>query len=157
VTSHSKDLALPGERIGYAAVNPRIDEHTDIVNGIIHCNRISGYVNAGALMQRVVTHLQAVTVSIPEYQKKRDLLYNNLTEMGYSIVKPKGAFYLFPKSPTEDDIEFVNELHRRKVLVVPGQGFGSPGYFRLSYCTDDRTIEGSLEIFRKVALKYNLS
>ncbi len=157
VTSHSKDLALPGERIGYVAVNPRIEEHKDIVNGIIHCNRISGYVNAGALMQRVVTHLQAVTVSIPEYQKKRDLLYNSLTEMGYSIVKPKGAFYLFPKSPIANDVEFVNELHRRKVLVVPGQGFGSPGYFRLSYCTDDRTIEGSLEIFRKVAQKYNLS
>jgi aspartate aminotransferase len=157
VTSHSKDLALPGERIGYAAVNPQITEHKDIVNGIIHCNRISGYVNASALMQRVVTHLQSVTVSIPEYQKKRDILYDNLTEMGYSVVKPKGAFYLFPKSPVEDDVEFVNELHRRKVLVVPGQGFGSPGFFRLSYCTDDRTIEGSLDVFRKVARKYNLS
>ena len=157
VTSHSKDLALPGERIGYVAVNPEIDGHDELVNGIIHCNRIAGYVNASALMQRVVTHLQAVTVSIPEYQKKRDVLYDNLTEMGYSIVKPKGAFYLFPKSPLEDDVEFVNELHKRKVLVVPGQGFGSPGFFRISYCTDDRTIEGSLDIFREVARKFNLS
>jgi aspartate aminotransferase len=157
VTSHSKDLALPGERIGYVAVNPNIEEHDQLVNGIIHCNRILGFVNASALMQRVVEHLQAVTVSIPEYQKKRDLLYNNLTEMGYSIVKPKGAFYLFPKSPLEDDIAFVNELHERKVLVVPGQGFGSPGFFRISYCIDDRTIEGSLKVFAEVARKFNLS
>lgn len=157
VTSHSKDLALPGERIGYVAVHPGISEHGEIVDGIIHCNRISGFVNASALMQRLVAHLQAITVSIPEYQRKRDLLYDNLTDMGYSIVKPKGAFYLFPKSPLEDDVEFVRELHKRRVLVVPGQGFGSPGYFRLSYCTDDRTIEGSLEIFGKVARKFNLS
>jgi aspartate aminotransferase len=156
VTSHSKDLALPGERIGYVAVNPGIDDHADIVNGIIHCNRISGYVNASALMQRVVTQLQAVTVSLVGYQEKRDLLYNNLTEMGYSVVKPKGAFYLFPKSPLEDDVEFVKELHSRRVLVVPGQGFGTPGYFRMSYCGDNRTIEGSLPVFREVAKKFKL-
>ncbi|NLE08088.1 MAG: pyridoxal phosphate-dependent aminotransferase, partial [Dehalococcoidales bacterium] len=102
ITSHSKDLALPGERIGYVAVNPNIDDHDDIVNGVIHCNRILGYVNAGALMQKVVAKLQSVTVSILEYQKKRDLLFNNLTQMGYSVVRPQGAFYLFPKSPLED-------------------------------------------------------
>lgn len=156
VTSHSKDLALPGERIGYVAVNPKIENHDQVVNGVIHCNRILGYVNASALMQRAVTHLQAVTVSIEEYEKKRDLLYDSLTGMGYSVVRPGGAFYLFPKSPLEDDVEFVKELHKRRVLVVPGQGFGTPGYFRLSYCCDDRTIKGSLEVFREVAEKMKL-
>ncbi len=156
VTSHSKDLALPGERIGYIAVHPGISEHKELVNGMIHCNRISGFVNAPALVQRLVGRLQAITVSIPEYQRKRDMLYGSLIDMGYSLVKPKGAFYLFPKSPLEDDVEFIKELHKQRVLVVPGSGFGSPGYFRISYCTDDRTIEGSLEVFRKVAQKYNL-
>jgi aspartate aminotransferase len=156
VTSHSKDLALPGERIGYIVVHPGISEHKELVDGMIHCNRISGFVNAPALMQRLVTNLQDVTVSIPEYQRKRDLLYDNLTGMGYSIVKPKGAFYLFPESPLENDVDFIKELHKQRVLVVPGSGFGSPGYFRISYCTDDRTIEGALEVFRKVAQKFNL-
>jgi aspartate aminotransferase len=156
ITSHSKDLALPGERIGYVAVNPNIDDHDDIVNGVIHCNRILGYVNAGALMQKVVAKLQSVTVSILEYQKKRDLLFNNLTEMGYSVVRPQGAFYLFPKSPLEDDVAFVNLCHDRRLLVVPGQGFGTPGFFRISYCTDDRTVEGSLAIFREIAEELKL-
>jgi len=156
VTSHSKDLSLPGERIGYIAVHPSLNQYKGLVDGLIHCNRILGFVNAPALMQQVVRHLQAVSVSIAEYQRKRDFLYSNLTGMGYSIVKPQGAFYMFPKSPLEDDVAFVRELHQRRVLTVPGSGFGSPGYFRLSYCTDDRTIEGSLAVFQEVARKYNL-
>jgi aspartate aminotransferase len=156
VTSHSKDLALPGERIGYIAVHPGLDERKELVDGFIHCNRILGFVNAPALMQRLVRYLQAVSVSIPDYQRKRDLLYNNLTDMGYSLIKPRGAFYMFPKSPLEDDIAFVRELHSHRLLIVPGVGFGSPGYFRLSYCTNDRTLEGSLAIFQKVARKFHL-
>ncbi|NLE07964.1 MAG: aminotransferase class I/II-fold pyridoxal phosphate-dependent enzyme, partial [Dehalococcoidales bacterium] len=96
------------------------------------------------------------TVSILEYQKKRDLLFNNLTQMGYSVVRPQGAFYLFPKSPLEDDVAFVNLCHDRRLLVVPGQGFGTPGFFRISYCTDDRTVEGSLAIFREIAEELKL-
>ena len=107
-------------------------------------------------MQHIVSHLQSVTVPIADYQKKRDFLYDNLTDMGYSIVKPQGTFYMFPKSPLEDDTAFVKELQQLLVLTVPGSGFGSPGYFRLSYCTDDRTIEGSLAVFRKIAQKFNL-
>ncbi len=156
VTSHSKDLALPGERIGYVAINPKIQDHNDIVNGVIHSNRILGFVNSGALMQKVVAQLQDITVSIAEYEKKRDLLYNSLTEMGYSIVRPQGAFYLFPKSPLPDDVEFVKMCHDKRLLVVPGQGFGTPGFFRISYCTDDRTIAGSLEVFREVARELKL-
>ena len=156
VTSHSKDLALPGERIGYIAVHPDCAQREDVVIGCIHCNRVLGYTNAPALMQNIVRYLQNVTVSIAEYQKKRDFLYGNLSEMGYTLVKPQGAFYMFPKSPLEDDIAFVVELQQQRVLIVPGGGFGTPGYFRISYCVDDRTLEGSLAGFRKAAQKFNL-
>jgi len=144
VTSHSKDLALPGERIGYIAVHPGCHQPEDLVNGLILCNRILGYVNAPALMQRIVRHLQAVTVSVAEYQQKRDFLYDRLVGMGYEVVKPQGAFYMFPRSPLEDDVAFVAELQKLRVLTVPGSGFGTPGYFRLSYCVTDQTIAGSL-------------
>jgi aspartate aminotransferase len=156
VTSHSKDLALPGERIGYIAIHPECSHQQELVNGFVFCNRILGFVNAPALMQRVIRNLQGVTVSIAEYQRKRDLLYKNLVEMGYSVLKPRGAFYLFPKSPIEDDVAFVDELRQWNVLVVPGRGFGTPGYFRASYCVEDRTIEGSLAGFRKAAQKFKL-
>ncbi len=156
VTSHSKDLALPGERIGYIAIHPDCSQREELVGGFIFCNRTLGYVNAPALMQHIVLYLQPVTVSVAEYQRKRDFLYDSLTEMGYSVIKPQGAFYMFPKSPLEDDIAFVRELQQLKVLAVPGCGFGSPGYFRISYCVDDRTLEGSLIGFGKAARKFNL-
>ena len=152
IASYSKSLAIPGERIGYVAAHPGLEQHDELVAGFIHCNRIMGFVNAPALMQHLVSRLQEVTISVSEYQRKRDFLYNNLTDMGYSIFKPQGAFYLFPKSPLEDDIAFVNKLRQWRVLVVPGQGFGAPGYFRVSYCTDDRTLEGSLTGFEKAAV-----
>jgi aspartate aminotransferase len=156
-TSHSKDLALPGERIGYIAVHPEYPERKELVDGLVYCNRILGFVNAPALMQNVVRSLQSVTVSIADYQRKRDFLYGHLQEMGYSLLKPRGAFYMFPKSPLEDDVAFVRELQQQwRVLTVPGSGFGSPGYFRISYCTDDRTLEGSLDGFRQVAKKFGL-
>jgi len=155
-TSHSKDLALPGERIGYIAVHPSCSQREELLSGFIHCNRILGYVNAPALMQHVVSGLQSVTVPVAEYQRKRDFLYHHLSEMGYSVTKPQGAFYMFPKSPLEDDVAFVRELQQWLVLTVPGRGFGSPGYFRVSYCVDDKTLEGSLSGFRKAAQKFNL-
>ena len=155
-TSHSKDLALPGERIGYIAVHPDCSQRENIVDGCIYCTRILGYTNAPALMQHLVRHLQNVTVSIAAYQKKRDFLYDHLSEMGYSVIKPQGAFYMFPKSPLADDVAFVSELQQHRVLTVPGGGFGAPGYFRISYCVDDRTLEGSLAGFRRSAQKFNL-
>jgi aspartate aminotransferase len=153
-TSHSKDLALPGERIGYLAINPGCPGKQDLVDGFIYCNRTLGYVNAPALMQRIVTHLQNVTVSIEEYQKKRDFLYKNLTEAGYECIKPQGAFYMFPKSPIPDDVAFVKALQEEMVLAVPGQGFGVPGHFRISYCTNDRTLAGALNGLRKTAKRF---
>ena len=147
-TSHSKDLALPGERIGYVAVNPGYPDRAELVEGLVFCNRTLGFVNAPALMQHIVRELQSVTVDVDEYQAKRDFLHGHLTEMGYSVVKPQGAFYMFPRSPVDDDVAFVAELQRHNVLVVPGRGFGAPGYFRISYCVTDATLEGSLAGFR---------
>jgi aspartate aminotransferase len=148
-TSHSKDLGLPGERIGFVAVHPDCDEKTDLMDGLTFCNRTLGFVNAPALMQHIVRSLQSVTVNVAEYQSKRDFLYRQLTEMGYSLVRPQGAFYMFPRSPIEDDVAFVEELQTTGILAVPGRGFGLPGYFRISYCVDDRTLEGSLQGFQK--------
>ena len=156
VTSHSKDLALPGERIGYAALNPESDNHDELMAGFIHCNRILGFVNAPALMQRAVTNVQHVTVAVEQYERKRDMLYEELSGMGYDVVRPQGAFYFFPKSPVDDDVQFVCELLSFLVLAVPGRGFGAPGYFRISYCVDDRTLEMSLEGFRRAAEMYGL-
>jgi aspartate aminotransferase len=156
VSSHSKDLALPGERIGYIAVNPYYDGKEELVNGLTFCNRTLGFVNAPALMQHIVRALQGVTVDLGDYQRKRDFLYDQLTGMGYSIVKPQGAFYIFPRSPIEDDVAFVEELQRWQVLTVPGRGFGTPGYFRISYCVEDRILEGAMEGFLKAARKFGL-
>ena len=156
-TSHSKDLALPGERIGYIAVHPSMENKAELINGFIFCNRILGYVNAPALMQNIVRHLQHITVSIPEYQEKRDYLYNNLVNMGYQLVKPQGAFYMFPRSPIENDVDFVHELQKQNVLTVPGRGFGCPGYFRISYCVNHKTLEGALTGFKRAAEQFKLS
>jgi aspartate aminotransferase len=155
-TSHSKDLALPGERIGYIAIHPDCPDKQELVDGFIYSNRTLGYVNAPAMMQQIVRYLQDVTVSIEDYQKKRDFLYQNLVEMGYSVVKPQGAFYMFPKSPITDDVAFVRALQDELVLAVPGVGFGGPGHFRISYCIDDRTLEGSLEGLKRAAKKFGL-
>ena len=148
-TSHSKDLALPGERIGYIAVNPNLEDAAEIMDGFILCNRILGYVNAPALMQHIVAKLQSVTVDVGIYQAKRDFLHGALTDIGYDVVKPQGAFYMFPRSPIADDAEFAARLRESNVLVVPGSGFGMPGYFRISYCVTDATLSGSIPGFRR--------
>jgi aspartate aminotransferase len=153
-TSHSKDLALPGERIGFVAVHPECESKDEIMDGLTFCNRTLGFVNAPALMQHLVRKLQSVTINVDEYRKKRDFLYRELTAMGYEVVKPQGAFYMFPKAPIDDDVAFVDELQRHLVLVVPGRGFGLPGYFRLSYCVEDATLEGSLTGFREAIRKF---
>ena len=147
-TSHSKDLALPGERIGIIAVNPGYEDAAEVVDGLTFSNRTLGFVNAPALMQHIVRRLQSVTVDVQRYQDQRDYLHQNLVDIGYSVIKPQGAFYMFPRSPIEDDVAFVDELRKHRVLVVPGRGFGVPGHFRISYCVDDRTLEGSIAGFR---------
>jgi len=155
ITSYSKDLSLPGERIGFVAVNPEMENWQQTVDGLTFCNRILGFVNAPALMQRILPRLQGVKVDIREYQKKRDLLCAGLSRAGYSFTKPEGAFYLFIKSPIPDDVLFVRELLQENILAVPGTGFGTPGFFRLAYCVDDRVIEGSMPGFERAIQKYS--
>ncbi len=145
--SYSKTLSLPGERIGYIAVHPKIHDADGLVNALILCTRILGFVNAPALMQRIVANLQDVTVDVNIYQKKRDLLCEGLARAGYKYSKPEGAFYLFVKSPIPDDVEFVKRLVNHKILVVPGSGFGCPGYFRIAFCVDDTTIINAMPSF----------
>ena len=148
-TSHSKDLGLAGERIGYIAVHPGYAGRGDLVDGLVFCNRTLGFVNAPALMQRLVAGLQTATVDVARYQAKRDFIWGELTGLGYEVVKPQGAFYLFPRSPIDDEVRFTDELRNQGVLVVPGRGFGFPGHFRISYCVDDETLRGSIPGFRK--------
>jgi aspartate aminotransferase len=155
ITSHSKDLSLPGERIGFIGVNPRMANWKEVVDGLTFSNRILGFVNAPALMQRIIPLLTGVSVDVNEYKRKRDLLGQGLAQAGYSFQKPEGAFYLFPKSPNRDDEQFVHELLQHNILAVPGKGFGRPGYFRIAYCVDDRVILGSMEGFRKAIIKYS--
>ena len=154
VNSHAKDLGLPGERIGHIAVHPDYAGKGELVDGMVFCNRALGFVNAPALMQRVVRAVQDATVDVSEYQRKRDFLYSELTGMGYSVVKPQGAFYLFPQSPLPDDEAFVAALQEYRVLVVPGKGFGTPGHFRISYCLEDRVLEGAMAGFAAAAERY---
>lgn len=156
VTSHSKDLALPGERIGYLAACPRMNEVNKFMEGAVFSNRVLGFVNAPALMQRLVAGLQHVSVDIGAYQEKRDLLYGALTGMGFSMVQPDGAFYLFPKSPLPDDVEFVGLAQKHRILLVPGAGFGAPGFFRIAYCVDRAMIERSLDAWRALAREVGL-
>lgn len=155
-TSHSKDLALPGERIGFLAANPDIEEVELLMEGCVMSNRILGFVNAPALMQRLVAKLQQESVDIAEYQEKRDLFYNNLTAMGYQMVKPQGAFYLFPRSPLPD-LEFVQRAQQKNLLVVPGIAFGKPGYFRIAFCVDKQLIQNSLPVFAELARELGIS
>ena len=154
VTSFSKDLSLPGERIGYAAVNPDISDKDMIMGGMVLCNRILGFVNAPAFMQRVVPFLLEDSVDISLYKKRRDMLSDGLASCGYDLVKPGGAFYLFPKAPIEDDVAFVAALRDENILTVPGSGFAGPGHFRIAYCVADSTIENALPGFERTIKKF---
>ncbi|MCP4715274.1 MAG: pyridoxal phosphate-dependent aminotransferase, partial [Deltaproteobacteria bacterium] len=155
VTSYSKDLSIPGERIGFIAVNPDLSPLHAMLGGLVFSNRTLGFVNAPGLMQRVVAQLQGMSGEVDIYRQKRDMLCEMLSESGYSFTRPEGAFYLFPQAPV-DDVQFVNELLAERILVVPGSGFGGPGYFRISYCVEDRVIQGAHEGFARVAKKYNM-
>ncbi len=154
-TSYSKDLSIPGERIGFAAVNPQASFNAEIRAGLTLANRILGFVNAPALMQRVISCLQGASVDMTQYKRKRDLLCDGLADAGYNFVKPAGAFYLFPRTPVADDVAFVRALQEELILTVPGSGFGGPGYFRIAFCVDDATIINALPGFARVMAKFN--
>ena len=154
VTSFSKDLSLAGERIGYAAVNPNMSDKKTVMSGMILCNRVLGYVNAPSLMQRAIEDLLEETVDVSLYQRKRDMLFRGLEDCGYECSKPEGAFYLFPKTPIEDDVAFVAALQEENILTVPGSGFYGPGHMRIAYCVDDRTIEKAIPGFAKIIKRF---
>ena len=148
-SSYSKELSLPGERIGFVALGPFAEEATKIMDALSLANRILGFVNAPAFMQRLVVELQGVCVDVDIYKRKRDRLVDALTRFGYDLTVPQGAFYLFPKSPLPDDVQFVGLLREENILCVPGSGFAGPGHIRIAYCVDDRTIEGALPGFER--------
>ncbi|MCR4434839.1 MAG: pyridoxal phosphate-dependent aminotransferase [Clostridiales bacterium] len=154
VNSFSKSLALPGERIGYIAASSAIDNVSLLINGLIYVSRVLGFINAPSLFQKVVAESLEVAVDTEIYRERRDILYNHLTELGFSCVKPHGTFYLFPKSLIEDDGEFVRRAMKYNLLFTPGKGFGCPGYFRIAYCVSMETIKNSLPAFEALAKEF---
>jgi aspartate aminotransferase len=154
--SYSKSLSLPGERIGYVVVNSSIDDFEEMISSLNIANRILGFVNAPSLFQRVIAKSLDAEVDVSIYKRNRDLLYNHLISIGFTCVKPQGAFYLFPKSPIEDDKKFCEDAKQFNLLLVPGSSFGCPGHVRLSYCISYEKIKNSLSAFDKLASLYNL-
>lgn len=152
--SYSKSLSLPGERIGYIVANSDLDDFDIFMQGLNVANRVLGFVNAPSLFQRVIARTLGAEVDVDIYKKNRDLLYNHLTKIGFSCVKPNGAFYLFPKSLIEDDVKFCQDAKKFNLLIVPGTAFGCPGHFRISYCVSYDKIEKSLAAFDKLAELY---
>ncbi len=152
-TSFSKDLSIPGERIGYVAVHPDISDRSLLLGALNLANRILGFVNAPALMQRVVAEVASERVDTSVYEKRRDLFAGILERAGLSFTMPQGAFYFFPKSPIEDETKFVRILQDELILTVPGSGFGLPGHFRIAFCVGDEVIRRSEDGFKRAVEK----
>lgn len=152
--SYSKSLSLPGERIGYVVVNSKIKDFKEMVASLNISNRILGFVNAPSLFQRVIKESLNLEVDSNIYKKNRDLLYNHLIQIGFECMKPEGTFYLFPKSPIDNDVKFCEDAKKFNILAVPGSTFGCPGYFRLSYCISYEKIEKSLKAFDNLMKLY---
>ncbi|MDD6795850.1 MAG: pyridoxal phosphate-dependent aminotransferase [Clostridiaceae bacterium] len=152
--SYSKSLSLPGERIGYIAVNSEMDDFKNVMCALNVANRILGFVNAPSLFQRVIGETLGTEVDVNIYKKNRDLLYNHLISLGFECVKPQGAFYLFPKTPIADDMKFAEIAKKYNILLVPGTSFGCPGYCRIAYCVSYDTVERSLDAFTKLAQEF---
>ena len=154
VYSYSKSLSLPGERIGYVVVPNEIDDSKELAEAITIANRIIGCVNAPSLIQRVIPYCLNAKVDTDAYKKNRDLLYSIIRENKFECVKPEGAFYLFVKTPIEDDKEFCSIAKKYNILAVPGSSFACPGYVRIAYCTSYDMIERSRKAFEKLAKEF---
>jgi aspartate aminotransferase len=154
VSSYSKELSIPGERIGYTAVNPLCEESKVLVGGLIHANRTLGFVNAPALMQNTVSNLQGQNPNIAAYREKLDYLYTHLTQMGYQAIKPQGTFFLLAQSPIADDFAYVNELLNLHILTMPGSLYLAAGYFRISYCVEQKVLDGALPGLQKALSRH---
>ncbi|WP_028583311.1 pyridoxal phosphate-dependent aminotransferase [Desulfogranum mediterraneum] len=147
-SSYSKELSIPGERIGYIALNPKMAEKQSVINALTLANRILGFINAPAMMQRAVAQLQDVSIDSTIYARRLDAFCKVLDDAGFSYERPKGAFYLFPRVPI-DDVEFCSLLQEEKILAVPGRGFGMPGYIRLAFCVDEAVINKAADGFKR--------
>ncbi len=154
--SYSKSLSLPGERIGYVVINTLMEDFEEMTSALNIANRVLGFVNAPSLFQRVIGKTLGSEVDVNIYKRNRDLLYNHLTSLGFTCVNPQGAFYLFPKTPIEDDKKFCEDAKQFNLLLVPGSAFGCPGHVRLAYCISYEKIKNSLQSFDKLAALYNL-
>lgn len=154
--SYSKSLSLPGERIGYLVIPDELTDSSQVFAAASIANRVLGCVNAPSLMQRVIKRCVDEQVNLEAYDKNRNLLYTSLKEMGFECIKPEGAFYLFVKSPLEEETEFVALCKRHRVLVVPGTSFACPGYVRIAYCVSYDQIERSLPAFKEIAKECGL-
>ena len=154
--SYSKSLSLPGERIGYVLVPDEIFDFAETYAAVCGAGRVLGYVNAPSLFQRVAARCTGMTADLSVYARNRDLLYKSLIEMGYSCVKPTGAFYIFPQTLEADDRAFSERAKQYDLLVVPGSDFGAPGHMRISYCVKTETIERALPIFERLAKDYGV-
>jgi len=152
--SFSKSLSLPGERIGYIFVSPKSSNCGDLYAAICGAGRALGYVCAPSLLQYTVKEVLGKTADISVYEKNRNILYNALTEYGYTAVRPDGAFYLFVKSPEADANAFCERAKKYEILIVPGDDFGYEGYVRISYCVSTEMIEKSLNGFKKLIEEY---
>jgi aspartate aminotransferase len=155
--SFSKALSLPGERIGYVAVSDKMQDGAAIYAAVCGAGRALGYVCAPSLFQFLAGRCADLTSDMSFYRTNRDLLYNGLTEMGYSCVKPDGAFYLFVKSPEKDANAFFERAKKHELLLVPGDDFGCPGYVRIAYCVKTSQIQNALPAFRALAEEYGLT
>jgi aspartate aminotransferase len=151
-TSYSKNLSLPGERIGYIAVGPQNEDKENLINALVYATRILGYVNAPALMQRCVAELTDVKANVEVYAARRDAFKRVLDGTGLSYIEPEGAFYIFCKVPgdsdTGDDAAFVDELKKHLILGVPGRSFGAAGWVRFAYCVNEGIIKASAPAFK---------
>lgn len=156
VYSFSKTLSLSGERIGYMAVGKQIDHYETMINALVVANRCIGYINAPSLFQLVVADCLDVKTDLEFYDRNRKLLYQSLTEYGFTCVNPQGAFYLLVKSPVEDEAVFVAKAKEYHIVMVPAASFGCPGYVRLAYCVSHDMIQRSLPAFKKLAEFYGL-
>ncbi len=154
--SYSKSLSLPGERIGYIAVNNQISEFSDLYAGICGAGRSLGFVCAPNLFQQLIKKVYSVTSDISVYKRNRDRLYGALIDYGFSVIKPDGAFYMFVKSPEPDAKAFCERAKKHEILIVAGDDFGCEGYARMSYCVAPEMIERALPALKKLAESYNL-
>ena len=154
--SWSKSLSLPGERIGYLVIPNELSDYELIYAAAGIATRVSGFVNAPSLMQRAVARCLDAQTDIAAYNKNREALYQGLKACGFECIKPQGAFYLFVKTPTADEKEFVARAKKYHILVVPGSSFACPGYVRIAYCVSHETILRSLPYFKQLAEEYGL-